>query len=95
MDRELTIGEIEACRDMLERLISDCLLEARWMDYIISTYGEHYTYRDKQRFSSWMAQELERQHLYLVKYDESSKRLRELRERVALAKIPSEPKGTS
>jgi hypothetical protein len=63
-------------RDLLERLIIQFRRGANDMEMTIALAGDHYTYRDRLRMHSWAASELEREHLYLLGYEESSERLR-------------------
>lgn len=70
-------------RNLLERLIRRYLLEAAGMDHTIKTCGDHYTYRDLKRMYEYMEQELEREHIALLKYVESTERCREIRRQVA------------
>jgi hypothetical protein len=69
-------------RDLLERLFEDALRMSRQMDKTVALCGEHYTYRNVQKHSQYMAYELERELLGLLGYDASSQRIHEIRDRV-------------
>ena len=76
------MDEKEIKRDFLEQLIEKYWREVIQMDKTIRLAGDHYTYREKRQYCSWQAQELEREHLYLVGYDDSSVRCRKIRDKV-------------
>lgn len=69
-------------RDLLERLIKKYLLEAAAMDHTIEIAGDHYTYRDSKNRNLYFAQELEEEHMHLLKYVESTERCIEIRRQV-------------
>ena len=76
--------ELAAKVFLLEELIEFNIKEAREAEHTAYIAGAHYTYLDKMRGHRQAVTDLERFHMGLLKYPESSKRLRAIRNRIEL-----------
>lgn len=68
--------------ELLEKLIEHYNREVREMQRMIKMAGDHYTYRDKARACLILRDELSRWHMAILQYKESTRRIREIEDRV-------------
>jgi len=68
--------------ELLEKLIEHYIREVREMQRTIKMAGDHYTYRDKARACFILRDELSRWHMAILQYKESTRRIREIEDRV-------------
>jgi hypothetical protein len=68
--------------ELLEKLIEHYYREVREMQRTIKLAGDHYTYRDKARACFILSDDLQRWHMEILHYKESTRRINEIRDRV-------------
>jgi len=68
--------------ELLEKLIEHYIREVREMQRMVKIAGDHYTYRDKARACFILRDDLARFHMEILLYKESTRRIREIEDRV-------------
>ena len=77
------MSEDEIRVQILEQMFEHHWREASAMSRCLRFAQDHYTYRDAQRAHQMAAEWCEREHVGILKYAESQKRLRHIYERIA------------